>query len=122
MRVLRIFSLKSVFNRLYRLSPNGHQLSDVEIKKLQKCLLCIYSDIYEVCKKYEIKPFLQGGTLLGKLRHNGFIPWDDDLDLGMSRACLLYTSAAFPVPARLPWFWPRIMRGGFMWWITTGFL
>ena len=86
MHILKIFSLKSVFNRLYRLSPNGHQLSDGEIKKLQKCLLCIYSDIYEVCKKYEIKPFLQGGTLLGKLRHNGFIPWDDDLDLGMSRA------------------------------------
>ena len=57
MHILKIFSLKSVFNRLYRLSPNGHQLSDGEIKKLQKCLLCIYSDIYEVCKKYEIKPF-----------------------------------------------------------------
>lgn len=57
MHILKIFSLKSVFNRLYRLSPNGHQLSDGEIKKLQKCLLCIYSDIYEVCKNMKLNLF-----------------------------------------------------------------
>lgn len=38
-----------------------------------------------LCNAYDIKYFLVGGTLLGSIRHNGFIPWDDDLDVGMTR-------------------------------------
>lgn len=38
----------------------------------------------EVCKKIGVSYFLGGGTLLGAIRHDGFIPWDDDLDVGMS--------------------------------------
>lgn len=85
MSLLKFFSLKSTLNTLYRENPKAHQMSVQERQKLQESLLGIYSDIFSVCEKYKIKPFLQGGTLLGKLRHNGFIPWDDDLDLGMRR-------------------------------------
>ena len=53
-----------------------------EVHKLQLKLLSYFDDI---CKKNDLKYFLAGGTLLGAVRHKGFIPWDDDIDLAMPR-------------------------------------
>lgn len=44
-------------------------------------LLDMLVKIDELCKKYEINYSLSSGTVLGAVRHGGFIPWDDDLDL-----------------------------------------
>ena len=83
-KIKKYFSYKDLINDSYP-AADEHFLNNEEIVALQNVLLEILRDLMEVCEKNEIKPFLQGGTLLGKIRHNGFIPWDDDLDIGMCR-------------------------------------
>jgi lipopolysaccharide cholinephosphotransferase len=63
-----------------------YSLSESEKKELQRVLLDIYCDVAEVCKKYNLRVLLGGGSCLGAVRHKGFIPWDDDIDLVMPRS------------------------------------
>ncbi len=61
-------------------------LTPEQLRQLQQVLLEIMKDIHQVCQKHSITYTLGGGSALGAVRHGGFIPWDDDVDLNMSRA------------------------------------
>ena len=60
--------------------------TDKELKKLKKLILMIYKDVFSVCEENGLTLFLGGGSALGAVRHGGFIPWDDDMDLMMMRS------------------------------------
>lgn len=63
-------------NRLYE---------DEILNKLHKVQLKILSDFIAVCEKYNLRYFAVYGTSIGAVRHQGFIPWDDDIDVAMLR-------------------------------------
>lgn len=55
------------------------------LTEIQKIEVDILDYIVKICKEYNLRYFLVGGTLLGAIRHQGFIPWDDDIDISMPR-------------------------------------
>ena len=63
------------------MSTELHTLTDDELHALQKIELEMLIEIDRVCRKNEIRYSIDGGTLLGAVRHKGIIPWDDDADV-----------------------------------------
>lgn len=55
------------------------------LKKLQQTQLGILKDFISLCEKYDLTYIMLGGTGIGVVRHQGFIPWDDDIDVAMPR-------------------------------------
>ena len=58
---------------------------DATTKKLHSCQLLLAAELKRICQKHNIKYFMIAGTLLGAVRHKGFIPWDDDMDFAIMR-------------------------------------
>ena len=69
----------------FKRSPNWKSLSDDELQKLKSVMVSITEDIVDFCQKKNINYILACGTCLGAVRHKGFIPWDDDIDIYMPR-------------------------------------
>lgn len=60
-------------------------MKNISIKESKKIQIEILIHVDSLCKKNNIKYFIDYGTLLGAVRHEGFIPWDDDIDISMPR-------------------------------------
>ena len=56
-----------------------------DLTKVHEVNLKLLKEIDRICRKYKIKYALDSGTLLGAVRHGGFIPWDDDVDVMFTR-------------------------------------
>ena len=60
-------------------------LDDDEVRSYQHQLLNVLKDIVHVFEKNKLDYSLSGGSILGAIRHKGFIPWDDDIDINIPR-------------------------------------
>jgi lipopolysaccharide cholinephosphotransferase len=100
-------------------------LTFAELRQLQLVLLDMLIELDRICEKHKIRYCIIAGTLLGAVRHKGFIPWDDDLDVAMTRGeyerfrevCKsdLDESRFFfqdnTTDSQYPWGWGRLRRG-----------
>ena len=74
-----------------RFNPEGSLLRRQQMRMLE-----ILLEVDKICKRHDIKYWLSSGTLIGAMRHQGFIPWDDDLDIEMMRSDYLRLMKVLP--------------------------
>lgn len=61
-------------------------MTELELQRVQQIELEILQEVARVCDENGTEYFLDSGTALGAVPHRGFIPWDDDINIGMARA------------------------------------
>jgi len=87
--VNNIFNIVFIFkvNRMVVVSKyvDDKEYDPEDLKHLQELLLMILNDFITFCDDHEITYFIDGGSTLGCVRHQGFIPWDDDIDVTLFR-------------------------------------
>lgn len=82
---MNVFRTKYLYQEACRNSPDVREMTDEELSRLKRHLLGMYKEIEAVCKRNNLSVMLAYGSVLGSVRHGGFIPWDDDMDLFMPR-------------------------------------
>ena len=90
-----VFNLKDSLNDAANHSDAVRELEADELVRLKDTLTDMLQDVLHVCERHGIALMLAGGSALGAVRHRGFIPWDDDLDLMMTRADYMRLCAVF---------------------------
>ena len=57
-----------------------------QLRKAQLRMLDILAEVDKICRRHNVSYYLEGGSMLGAIRHQGFIPWDDDLDISVMKS------------------------------------
>lgn len=82
------FYIPSLYNAsaLYsQLNKRKNRMKRLNLQELHIELLKMADEFHSICQKERIPYYMLGGTMLGAVRHKGFIPWDDDMDFGVPR-------------------------------------
>lgn len=81
-----------------------------EVLEARKIQLLLLQELLKVCNEHNLKIFAAYGTLLGAIRHKGFIPWDDDIDMDMLRPDYDKLVSIAPKAFQPPFFFKRPIR------------
>ena len=98
------------------------ELSDIQLKEIHAIQLELLKELDKICRKFDIKYIISGGTLLGAVRNQRFIPWDDDIDVRMERGeyekfCLVcskeldqdkYFFQTYKTDKEYPWYYGKL--------------
>lgn len=108
-----MLSTKDLYQKACMQSKELHVMTSKERIQLQNHLREMYLEIERVCDKHHLRMCTGYGTVLGALRHQGFIPWDDDMDLLMPREDYnkLINEYADELPANLKIYAPNSKNG-----------
>lgn len=82
---MKLFRSKELIVEMLEKDETAIEIKGDLLKKLQEIELSMLKDIVALCNNNDIEIFLGGGSVLGAVRHGGFIPWDDDIDLNIKR-------------------------------------
>lgn len=84
-------------------------------KKIWRTELELLARLDEVCKKYGLSYFAEYGTMLGAVRHHGFVPWDDDIDVMMFREDYMKLQEVAPTEFQEPYFFQNTYTDLVVW-------